>query len=174
VQSCGVGDSRRNERLKQCESRSSVACALSVLAMRLGPSSSEIRTSRTAAVWYLTQSSASVRFLHNKRPVSHAFLLNMCRKLPSDVAAPRRSEVCANSQWIHVCVQRINVSEGNPLQPSPELSRTLNASSVVVFGAIPRNQDRFFWSPLLFKVDVARMDSYRKPASEPRSMRDRF
>lgn len=76
------------------------------------------------------------------------------RKLPVGVPArPGRSAPAPPSpQWIHLCVRRVRVDEGRRLEPSPRLSETLKAASVVVFAAAPRDQDRFFWSPQRPKV----------------------
>ena len=64
------------------------------------------------------------------------------------------SEASINPQRMHLCVNRISIEEGRRLGPSLELSRALEATSLVVFAATPRDQDRFFWSPLHPKVNV--------------------
>ncbi|CAN0104438.1 unnamed protein product, partial [Ascophyllum nodosum] len=63
------------------------------------------------------------------------------------------SEASLNPQRMHLCVNRISIEEGRRLGPSLELSRALEATSLVVFAATPRDQDRFFWSPLHPKPD---------------------
>ncbi|CAM9534291.1 unnamed protein product [Ectocarpus sp. 13 AM-2016] len=85
---------------------------------------------------------------------------------------PARSETSsAPPQWIHLCVQRISVHKGCRLEPSSQLSEKLKAASVVVFAATPRDQDRFFWSPLHPKPDWSQAKAELRLALESASPR---
>lgn len=76
----------------------------------------------------------------------------LTRRLPTN-AATRPGQINEQSQWMHLCVQRVGVNEGCRIQASPQLSEALSAASVVVFAATPRDRDSFFWSPLHPKVN---------------------
>lgn len=54
--------------------------------------------------------------------------------------------------WLHSCVQRVDIDGGSRLVIPAELSATMDTASVIVYGAIPRNHDEFFTSPLTEKV----------------------
>ncbi|CAM9412594.1 unnamed protein product [Ectocarpus sp. 8 AP-2014] len=85
---------------------------------------------------------------------------------------PARSEKSsAPPQWIHLCVQRVSVHEGCRLEPSSQLSDKLKAASVVIFAATPRDQDRFFWSPLHPKPDWSQSKAELRLALESASPR---
>lgn len=53
---------------------------------------------------------------------------------------------------MHLCAHRVDVDKGRRLSNSPGLSATLKMASVIVFAAAPKEHNRFFWSPVGFKV----------------------
>lgn len=138
------------------------------------PSGTAAQKGQAASSWLVNQScsrnpyntqslTAAPRLSTNNIFLTPFFLLSVCpshrhrlpgRKLPASVPdRPGRSS--PPPQWIHLCVQRLRVNEGRRLEPSPQLSETLTAASVLVFAAAPRDQDRFFWSPQRPKVSCS-------------------